>query len=348
MPPKNKNPPPSSGQQSLKRKASSDDEADLTLSSPALSMSAKASALGEAPATGKALAVGEAAATSEASAKDDAAATGEAAAIDEVEVPKFHFALKEEDLHALTARYSLNRFDAVLLSSIVHILNVGLYLNNPARFVALDLSDDPKLKKHLQDATKNDEHTDRFFSLRKTGNSLKYMLQELPTITTRLHILQLLVWRIWGFGNVNHLKHLNFVSSSSGQNDTPELVQAARAAEEADFAEGDALKAFFDKLLGIFNSFCEQAKLKFLRGVYGNLSLEKKDFARMLEKLLELTIELLPKDELRSFEQIRNLLGPKTKKPGLVPAMPRHGLLAWVVIADLWEYGLCLGPTVSF
>jgi len=267
----------------------------------------------------------------------------------------FYFAPSSSILSTLKAHFHLDEITTNLLSALIHQFQLAIYLTSTAEARNANPIDHEHpaglyVDKHITKALSSHVNSDKLFPLRRTGESMKYILQELKSLNSRIDVFQILVWRVWAFGELDKLKDLNFAGGSM-KNSSNSLVIAARALE-FDIEEEGFRDAFLHKILTVFKSetFLNPKQVKFPRPVYGQLQLSKKDFEGMLASLWNISgkiFEGYQEEVLQSFEDVRNMFKKEKESGCYVNMVPSHGLLAWLIACDMWEFGLCGEPTVS-
>ncbi|KAH7379962.1 hypothetical protein BKA64DRAFT_765619 [Cadophora sp. MPI-SDFR-AT-0126] len=221
----------------------------------------------------------------------------------------------------------LSQYETHLLSRLVQTLCLGVHMS-----IKLSNTDVPLDSSHpgaadcqayIKSAFSSEMLSDRLFPLRHTGSSMRFILAHLPVPDdvskfTNQKIFQLCVWRTFAFGNKEHLEEITFEGDKQ-----PDLQKLAPAIQ----------------LWG-------NGGLKLPVPAYGQLQITKAKIPNMLSSLWELSYDIAAKITSKSvvptfaalYEQ---LIGKK------IPAIPPHGLIAWLLTSDFSEYGLCEPPTIQ-
>ncbi|KAH6665646.1 hypothetical protein B0J14DRAFT_643465 [Halenospora varia] len=226
----------------------------------------------------------------------------------------------------------MSTFSSHLLSTLTHTFNQGLLLATLPSLLNFtpDTSTSQGIlqQKYITKALSNDLHRDKLFALRKTGSSMKYIHSALPPpispTATSKSIFQLCIWRTFAFGNADFLEKLTLFT-------TPET-------------QDEETESDFEAINTMIQTFGAPGTTKILLPAYGQLSIIKAKVPSMLSKLWsfaqELSSSLSPKSPLLSFAEVQKRLLEKE-----IPTIGANGLLVWVLICDLSEYGLCSPPT---
>ncbi|PVH84099.1 hypothetical protein DL98DRAFT_652137 [Cadophora sp. DSE1049] len=221
----------------------------------------------------------------------------------------------------------LSQYETYLLSRLVQTLRLGAYMS-----MKLSNTDVPLDSSHpgaadceayIKSAFSSDMLSDRLFPLRHTGSSMRFILAQRPvpddaSKLTTVKIFQLCVWRTFAFGNKEHLEEVTFKGDKK-----PDLQKLASTIQ-----------------------MWGNGELKLPVPAYGQLQITKAKIPTMLSSLWELSEEISSKLKSKSSTPTFTALHERllNKK---IPAIPPHGLIAWLLTSDFFEYGLCQPPTIQ-
>ena len=232
-----------------------------------------------------------------------------------------YFSPKPAELRAL----DLSQYEIYLLSRLIQTLRLGVYMNEK-----LNDRSDPLDNTHpgaahceayIKSAFSSDMLSDRLFPLRHTGSSMRFILAHLPVPSdaghlTALQIFQLCVWRTFAFGNKEHLLKVTFEGNTK-----PDLEQLASTIQH--WGNG---------------------ALKLPVPAYGQLQIIKAKIPTMLSSLWELSGEISSMARSKSTPPTFAALHERLLNKRMA-SIPPHGLIAWLLTSDFFEYGLCQPPT---
>ncbi|KAK0113333.1 hypothetical protein ONS96_014198 [Cadophora gregata f. sp. sojae] len=221
----------------------------------------------------------------------------------------------------------LSQYEIYLLSRLIQTLRLGVYMNNKINDSKLDLDNTNALaadcEAYIKSAFSSHMLSDRLSPLRHTGSSMRFILKhflihEDPSQLKNHNIFQLCVRRTFEFGNQQHLEEAYF-----DEEEGPDLQNLASVIQ----------------LWG-------NGEFKLPIPAYGKLQITKAKIPIMLSSLWELwegmSSKLNSKSNLPTFEALHERLLSKK-----IPAIPPHGLIAWLLTSDFFEYGLCQRPTIQ-
>ncbi|KAI9049230.1 hypothetical protein LZ554_007077 [Drepanopeziza brunnea f. sp. 'monogermtubi'] len=226
---------------------------------------------------------------------------------------------------ALPELANLPGFAKDLFCAVVHTLRLGLFLAQPDHDVRTFDQSHPgeeNCRKYVISALSSAFMADKMFPLRKTGATMQYIIQtiratRMPMTFTGM-IFQLCIWRTFAFGNKDKMVAISL--------NTPWLKYSIN----------------LDSLASTIKAWASVAHIAV--PAYGNLQI-RKDFVKdMLEKLMafseKVSVVSLTHPYLVAFAQMQDDLTDRH-----IHAIPEHGLISWVLVSDLFEFGLCLPPT---
>jgi len=233
-----------------------------------------------------------------------------------------YFSPEPAELRAL----GLSQYEIYLSSHLIQTLRLGIYmnkkLNNKAGPLDITHPGAADCEAYIKSAFSSDMLFDRLFPLRHTGSSMRFVLAHLPvpgdaSHLTALQIFQLCVWRTFAFGNKEHLLQGTFEGNTK-----PGLEQLASTIQH--WGNG---------------------ALKLPVPAYGQLQIIKAKIPIMLSSLWDLSEEISSIARSKSTPPTFAALHERVLNKR-IPSIPPHGLIAWLLTSDFFEYGLCQPPSV--
>lgn len=233
-----------------------------------------------------------------------------------------YFSPKPAELRAL----DLSQYEIHLLSRLIQTLRLGVYMNEKLNNGAGPLDNShpgaTDCEAYIKSAFSSDMLSDRLFPLRHTGFSMRFILAHVAVPSdaghlSALQIFQLCVWRTFAFGSKEHLLKVTFEGNTK-----PDIEHLASTIQH--WGNGP---------------------LKLPVPAYGQLQIIKAKIPTMLSCLWEVSGEISSMARSKStpptFAALHQRLLNKR-----IPSIPPHGLIAWLLTSDFFEYGLCQPPTV--
>jgi len=209
-------------------------------------------------------------------------------------------------------------FTKQLVSCLIHTFRQGVYLADDQSRAPIDTksSSGTVCQKYVTSALKSDVAADKLFSLRRTGPSVKLMVQLLPFTSklTSKTVFQLCIWRTFAFGHREHMKESTLSLDSKPLN--------------------------LDTLAETIKTW--GGPVQILVQAYGNFQVKKSRATEMLEKLWECSVAVKEKKGNPTFAEVYNFICEHD-----IPSVRQGGIVVWLLSCDLSEYGLCLPPTAT-
>ncbi|KAH7326989.1 hypothetical protein BKA65DRAFT_554552 [Rhexocercosporidium sp. MPI-PUGE-AT-0058] len=221
----------------------------------------------------------------------------------------------------------LSSYEKFLLSRLIQTLRLGVYVSQKKNGTAGPIDHThtgaAKCEAYIKSALSSEMLSDKLFPLRHTGSSMQFILQNLPVPShssqlSAMNIFQLCIWRTFAFGNSEYLQMTKIKTD-----DKPDL----------------------EKLHSIIQKW-GNGPLKLSVPAYGQLQIIKAKIPIMLSSFWELSKEIFasqkPQSTPPSFATLHERLLSRK-----ISSIPRHGLIAWLLTSDFFEYGLCQPPTIQ-
>ncbi len=235
------------------------------------------------------------------------------------------FKLNDAEL-AIPRLLVLSALERAVVSSLIHTLRLGIYLDqqktkgseeHKSPLADTRTPSGKECQKYIASALSSDLTSDKLFPLRRTGSSMRFIIQELPLLHSPLSIFQLCIWRTFAFGNTDYLKQITLDLTST----TPDLPS----------------------IVSIITKW-SKSQTHHLLSAYGQLQIIKKNIPDMLLKLWRFSedafIACIASSTPLTFADLRKRLGSFK-----ISTVPHYGLISWLLTSDFFEFGICLEPT---
>ncbi|KAG4440128.1 hypothetical protein IFR05_004386 [Cadophora sp. M221] len=235
----------------------------------------------------------------------------------------FYFSPRQAELQGL----GLSSYETHLLSRLVQILQLGVFMSQKRKDTADSLDHThhgaTQCEAYVKSAFSSEMLSDKLFPLRLTGASMQFIIQHLPVPANAsklsvTNIFQLCIWRTFAFGNSEYLQEITIKEDKK-----PDLL----------------------KLCYIIQQW-GNGPLKLSVPAYGQLQIIKAKIPTMLSMFWDLSHEISsthkPKTTPPTFAALHERLLSKK-----ISSIPRHGLIAWLLTSDFFEYGFCQTPTIQ-
>jgi hypothetical protein len=226
-----------------------------------------------------------------------------------------YFQPSEDELLKILGEQS--RFEQQLVSSLIHTLRQGVYLADPQTRIEINTKTPAGelCARYITKALQSDIDGDKLFALRKTGPSMRFILQNLPMAPrlTAKGIFQLCLWRTFAFGHLDRLSQSSLPISTAA----PDFVA-------------------LEKLVNAWSSSAQKVGVP----AYGNFQFIKKEVSGMLEKLWDFSKSLAEMKAPPKFAEVYEMICERD-----ISCVRRGGIVTWLLLCDLAEYSVMFAPT---